>query len=551
MFAPVRLSWRSAALAIGIMVAILCGIGSASAIDFRWTGGGGDGRWNNAGNWDQATYPNGAADKVYFSSDCANAPQVIDMETDITIDRLVMDATSARDYTVSSAAGKELTLGSPGILVIDMRFGTATSLVFNVDLHIPAWASYIVNDVSGAWVTFNGNIRLDHYKSRLSCRGVIMNGAFTLGQMGSTVNGGAVKNPTIINNVWGMSAPPGANSFGWAQYAGASFFFQTGALAGYFEPTANGDYYFGVYGEGDQWFAMFRDNNLPAAGNSRFVFVEPLGGADPGLLTLELRTVNSAFHVPVDFGTVTNSVVEFRPHYYPNIYNDATMGTISDARHHSCTVTGPGRMTVTKDCVLHVQTANTHTMGTDIYGTGGLILEANAVTGGRGEMPDVGMVGVHATAYFDINGYNETIGGLGGAGRVDLGGGTLTVAEGVAPGDSVGSLTVAESGSLVLSGGTNVFELADGVSFDQIVCTGGANVTLGGVLKVETPGDFSAWGTYTIIDLNTGTVDGAFTGYVPPVLDPPEEAEITAWIDGNDVKLDIQKASAGTLILVR
>ena len=78
--------------------------------------------------------------------------------------------------------------------------------------------------------------------------------------------------------------------------------------------------------------------------------------------------------------------------------------------------------------------------------------------------------------------------------------------------------------TLAIAGGTSVFEITESTTFDKVLVAGDADVVLGGVLRIETPGSFTDFGDYVIIDLNGGAASGTFSRVIPPELDPPLKA---------------------------
>ncbi len=84
---------------------------SASAGTIEWTGGGGDGRWNNPANWDSGTVP-GFNDTAVFASAGLSANQTLRLDANQHVARLVFRTTTA--FTIGHdddvAAGHALTL---------------------------------------------------------------------------------------------------------------------------------------------------------------------------------------------------------------------------------------------------------------------------------------------------------------------------------------------------------------------------------------------------------------------------------------------------------
>jgi hypothetical protein len=76
----------------------------------------------------------------------------------------------------------------------------------------------------------------------------------------------------------------------------------------------------------------------------------------------------------------------------------------------------------------------------------------------------------------------------------------------------------------------------------------GANLTLGGALQVTAPDGFSDYGagSYKIIDLTGGSINGSFASIIPP-------DRMTAQVDtsSGDVVLVLVRRPTGSAITVR
>jgi autotransporter-associated beta strand protein len=195
--------------------------------------------------------------------------------------------------------------------------------------------------------------------------------------------------------------------------------------------------------------------------------------------------------------------------------------------YQNCSVSGEGRVLKSGAGTMYIETENTYAGGTVIRE--GLVYlythsGADSFPGG-GRLPDTGTVTVYPGAELDIRNYSDTIGGLAGAGTADLHTGVstnvLTVAEGVSPGTNSGhraTLTVAGAGDFVLgASGTSTFELGPAAAVnDQVVLSGaGADLTLAGDLQILNAGGLE-FTTYTLFDLNGGTISGNFGDVLMP-----------------------------------
>lgn len=195
----------------------------------------------------------------------------------------------------------------------------------------------------------------------------------------------------------------------------------------------------------------------------------------------------------------------------------------------------------------YVAGANLYTGGTEIEDGGPIAAPLKLF--GNGRMPDVGTILIHTNGVMDFNGIRDMVGGLAGVGTVQLGGATVTNSQEISPGTNstdAGTLTVGGAGRIVLgAGSTNTFHLRTPVDRDQVVFTGAAGLTLGGVLKVEAM-SFIRNGDYTLFDLNGGAVSGSFSR----VEMPPRYRGVLSTNSG-DVVLTVTGKDAGTTVQFR
>lgn len=159
-----------------------------------------------------------------------------------------------------------------------------------------------------------------------------------------------------------------------------------------------------------------------------------------------------------------------------------------------------------------------------------------------------GLLSVDPGATFSLNGIDQTISALHGAGTIQLAGGTLTATNGVSPGtNSVGTLTVAGTGDLHVSGSASQFEFTVDTSvFDRVLFSDAANLELGGVLEIVAPEGFSDYGSgqYTLFDLNGGSVSGMFSKIVPP-------SNMLAEVDSSSGDVVLSLRLSGSLLSIR
>lgn len=212
----------------------------------------------------------------------------------------------------------------------------------------------------------------------------------------------------------------------------------------------------------------------------------------------------------------------------------------------------PGRLvyTGTGTGVNEIKGANTYTGGTEIEDGGANAASLKLVTLGR--MPDVGQILIHTNGVMDFNNIADTVGGLAGVGLVSLGKAVVTVNEGVSPGTNdlkTGLLTIATTSTLaritLAASSTNTFHLRMPGQQDQVVIQGAGGLTLAGSIKIAGAPTLAS-GTYTLFDLNGGSL----LGTIPSLILPPLCTGSVATNSG-DVVLTLNVPSKGTILMVR
>jgi autotransporter-associated beta strand protein len=197
-----------------------------------------------------------------------------------------------------------------------------------------------------------------------------------------------------------------------------------------------------------------------------------------------------------------------------------------------------------------IASANTYTGGTEIEDGG-----VNAFPlklSGSGRMPDVGQILIQTNGVMDFNNIGDTVGGLAGVGRVNLGKAVVTVNEGVSPGTNSwqpGLLTVVATSSLaritLASTATNLFHLRTPGFQDQVILQGPVGLTLTGAIEIAGTPLISS-GTYTLFDLNGGSLRGTI-----PSLTLPPLCSGTLNTNSGDVVLQLKVPEKGTIMMLR
>lgn len=198
---------------------------------------------------------------------------------------------------------------------------------------------------------------------------------------------------------------------------------------------------------------------------------------------------------------------------------------------------------------------NTYTGGTEIRNSCWTQLQTR--NGYSPNLPDTGMIVVHTNCVMDFNGFNDTVGGLGGAGLVSLGSAVVTNSEGISPGTNlltVGTLTVTgTTGRIVLgANSTNLFHLIAPGNADQVVVTTSNTpapvlLSMGGTLKVDKAGSTPIEsGAYTLFHLVGGSPTNSFANLVMP---DGYAGVITS--SSNDIILTVVRRSQGAVLMVQ
>jgi len=244
-----------------------------------------------------------------------------------------------------------------------------------------------------------------------------------------------------------------------------------------------------------------------------------------------------------------------------------TVGADGGTSTFSGNITNPVRLTKTGAGTFTLAGANTYTASTTISGgtlelQGAMASTAYTVNGGTLELgaadllPDTSTVTVAVGAAFNLNDNNETIGTLKGSGSAPTGTGMLTVATGLAPGDSPGTIS---TGNITLANTSTLTCELDGTTpgtdYDRVVVTG--TVTLDSPTLALTLGYSPAGGDSFVIIDNDGidAVTGTFSGLTEGAIFTVGGTELSisyAAGDGNDVVVsavttfDVAKTGSGT-----
>lgn len=437
-----RFNWPAPLLAVAL---ILLAVGSAAANpvdgDYRWIGGSGSG-WSTAANWhvyddgawvSAATAPTATA--AVFLGDASGAGgQTLEIDSEVTVSRIIFEATGDRSYTITAANGGTLALTDASSIEI------ATAASQHLTLAVPTGLKYD----GGNTTTFNfnstagGRLVID---APVDITSGTTSNRLALSRSGTAIDiDMEVRQPlasanrmSIANTVRVLANP-----------ATTDRLFPTISPGSVMQVSGDADL------TGQMWF-------LPA--NARFEIVD--AGDDD--VTISVGSVNrggnpngsipAVVHIasPADASTgaltmVVNDIwVGATDRVVPSFQIDSGNFLQLDGDQsqpisidNASGIHGAGALIKDSSGVSEVGDKNTYSGGTYIH-NGTLRLEENDVPITRGsETTEAyaghlggGVLHIASGGTFDMNGLDQTVAGLNdlnsSAGTVALGGGTLTV----------------------------------------------------------------------------------------------------------------------------
>ncbi len=543
----------------------------ASAANYRWTGGGVNPTWSTLANWEvqsgstwsaSAVAP-GVGDVVTFGNASADAPQEVSLDADVVIATLIMDATGDRNYRVTSpqdGAGEELytfTMTAQQY-PLEQTKATTCSLTFQVkiDFAYVATGNFFVQllSTSHAHVITERQVGLTLGKS---------SSVFYLRGTASTAPGPArpggileARAPVVLPRIFiymggvlllnpEVEGDAVTTSFFALQSEGSLWLRRSAAIKGPLGFSYRG--YIAAYDAGDEAVTLTFSGAAYRGGD---IDVGPGLLGSTGRFTLSVSGIEVGGNTPPPNLTLaSDTALDLRGSQALPFHLD-----------HPPAVQGAGMLIKAFDATTQdIGASNAYTGGTYVkQGTlrliGGTRPVDQAASSSTGETAYVegqigpGLLSVDPGATFSLNGIDQTISALHGAGTIQLAGGTLTATNGVSPGtNSVGTLTVAGTGDLHVSGSASQFEFTVDTSvFDRVLFSDAANLELGGVLEIVAPEGFSDYGSgqYTLFDLNGGSVSGMFSKIVPP-------SNMLAEVDSSSGDVVLSLRLSGSLLSIR
>jgi len=512
-----------------VLALVVLPAGMVMATTYFNNGAGGNSDWSDNANW-TANEPD-AADLTYLE----DAPS--DAVGDLTI---TLGAGEAANQIFNNSAdynyildGGDLTTGTSGGWAFDLFCKAGRSMTVNSDLTIPN-NSYIRSRAVGAGaLTLNGDITVDgagHLEFRSTATGPVnLNGDNDIGNI-------ELWNAThLVLGHESALGPDGQISVNAAAGNDATIGLVSDVtLDGNIVMASSGNLALRVE-SGDTDYTLTLDKSTATTDmlytGGYYLYLDPNGNGDAGNITLKLvaaasgdrRIYNSRFEVR------TGTTLEI----------DCTDGDFELAHSGLGLVASGGMLVKNGANTFNANRAMLHTGGTWIN-DGTLQLGGTHATY-RGNFADSGTITIASGATLACHPtYDDTIGGLAGAGTLDIPTSrTITVDEGIILDDNAaGTLDITDVGDLVLdSGAASVFELGPIGSSDQVAFGSTAGLTLAGSLTIENLGGIEV-GTYILFDLNGGSWAGSFAGG----LTLPAGVEATVVSFSGDIALSVTKA---------
>jgi autotransporter-associated beta strand protein len=518
-------------LLTSIMIAIMV----SPAASLTWTGAA-NGNWGDGGNWVGGAPP-GAGDNITYNGSSTGT---------------LAQSNNLGNFNV---AGININVGTPGDVTISGDPFTLTSHIscnvgvpnITINNNLTLGASLNLSSYSANQATINGNI--DNGGNNFSYLANVAGGIFNFnGSMsgaggfscmsnnGGTCNISAAQNHTALTRIQGsnvtlrLSGAGGLPDNGYVLLndPGSAFDLNgvsdtIGSLAGSGPVTLGGAT---LTLGGDNSASMnvsgviSENGSIVKEGTGTLL----LAGANTfnGSLTINNGTVRisgAAERIPDNTAVILNAGTFATGGY------EETIGSLSGAAVTVVQLGGTATLTTGGN------NASTTYAGTMIYGgsltkegtgtftlsgnntyTGTTTVSAGTLRLGADErLSNASSMTVASGATFDLNGFNETIRALNGAGTVTTGAGTLTINTALNPGTSPGVITL---GNVDLSTATLNIEIDGtnpGTGYDQITATG--SVTLGGNLNLTATHSPTAGDTFVIINKTSpGAVAGTFAG---------------------------------------
>ncbi len=424
---------------------------SVSAQDIWWVGNGETKSWADAGNWFDGSVNRlpTESDVVGFgysdSGNVSNQAQEIELVADVTVERVIHFGEGLREVTVFTGnGGRLLTTISDSIGAIRVDAGAVQNVNLNVDVGI-ARNTTIVQESSNAELVFGGS---EIFRSVSSTGGMRARWDFNDGVI--RLNGTSV--PTMdtranqgTNGVFIVDSGTSFSNYsvwtdgGVLKLAGNS---SAGGAVSYANTTR-----IEREGTGDRtWTVGLFNLGLQDPANTEWIITP--GEPGQGHLTVSTTRwregtgwVNTAADSTVEIrsnSTLAERVMEWAAN--PGIGGEGNLLLNMTAASHNFEIQGRA-MNYTGRTIL--QTGNlvlgSHTDGDTTY---------------YGQLPTATVVEISGDAGLNLNGIDQTVGGLTGlddsSGSVVLGGAALTI-DSVATATSFGG-TISGAGALVKSG---------------------------------------------------------------------------------------------------
>lgn len=538
------------------------------AANYRWTGGGTTHLWSDVGNWEvqmvdwePAATPPGTGDLVMLGDTTAtDESQEIVLTDDVEILQLKMEATGNRNYVISGAPDDTHTLTLTAAIwepAIEQVTDATCDLVLRVKVSFSAATGAYLRLYSSAHARMiaqrevtassTGTYSLFIYGNVKDVGEPAVGGILELqAPMGINSKRLAVNNSGVLLLNYESENPVVASSLALNTH-GSLWVQRSATIDGGLWFSSRG--YIRAYQSGDSNIVL----NVKDVHRGGDYHIGPSLPESAATFTLTINNmtgpVDSGIHTP-DLNLASNTVLALGRNQTLPISLQVLSGIHGAGALVKSTI-APGYQATST-----IGLTNTYSGGTFVEdGTMQLIGGDVPVTIGsttnqyfRGQIGP-GLLSVGTNGVFDLNGIDQAVSSLQGEGTVLLGGATLSLTNGVAPGtNGAGTLTIDETGELKLeASGTSQFEFTpDAAVFDRVVFADAAKLTLAGTLEIVAPPDFWEYGSgrYTLFEMAGGPLEGAFTKIIPPV-------GMIAEIDTSAGDVVLVLRIGGTTILVR
>lgn len=432
--------------------------------NFFWTGGGSDDLWSNPANWGEETlFPSTTSDIANFGSAAPNAAQNVVVDGEYSVQRLNFSQDPAQplqQFTFVPGGNGTLSIGG-NTVGIAVESSVLNDVTFDVPINITHNTTWYPHNNSAKKLIFNGNFSSPQ-SIFIQFGQQEFNGALQITNRQIFIDARSASSPSVItlrstdfsvNSLYFQTNNSGTGSAAEMRFGVDTAFnhqlFIGGSYAGpgYFQLIEGGTddriVTFGraMHSLSDTGVLSFLENETGSTG--RFILRSTASGS------------NGTHFMPIV--TQENTYIRFDS-------TGTALLSYGANSQRATRISGAGHLWKSNSGTLEVQTENTYTGRTMISG-GTLRLGSHTIGDDtfHGQLPSGTIVELGSGATFDLNGINQTIGGLSGwrgldqdqgetFGTVQLSGATLTINASEASSFDLSSGSIAGTGALVKSG---------------------------------------------------------------------------------------------------